>query len=664
MPFSGSGGGTWGTVTGTLTDQADLVAALAAISAAGVADGDKGDVTVSAAGTVWSLDALGTLVVGPASATDNAVVRFDATTGKLVQNSVVTIADTTGNVAGVGNLTASSLTVNGAADAIQAAVRGHSTQTANVFEVQTNANALLFGVKPAGGTNIPTGTTYDINGAAHTHAYATLQNVSATDKVLGRSTAGAGVIEEIACTASGRAMIATASADAQTALLTAVVGDSGAGGTKGLVPAPGAGDAAAGKFLKASGAWDVPSGSGSGDVVGPSSATDNAIARFDTTTGKLVQNSTATISDAGVLGAGTLSSSLLQVNSGANSVTGYVRAFTGQTANLFETRDAASATPLFQISPAGSVNIPTGETYKINGAAHVHTMSSLSDVDTVTPTNKHVVVGNAGGTAFESRQLASTDLSDTSVATGANDDFLQMKAGVWSNRTIAQVKTDLAVSNVTNHAQTQAAVVPNTAPAAGALLVGNAGGTAYASVAASGDVTVASTGAMTVAAASTTVAGKIECAIDSEVTTGTSATLAVTPDALAGSAIFGVKSIVVQLNGTTALTTSEKAYFRIPPSMTGMNLVSVRGACGTGAAGSSLSGTPTFTVKNVTDANQMLSTSLTIDASEYTSATAVTAVVIDATKDDVVTDDLIEVAVTTAGTGVTYATVTLGFQLP
>jgi hypothetical protein len=32
-------------------------------------------------------------VVGAASSTDNAVVRFDGTTGKLVQNSVVTVAD-------------------------------------------------------------------------------------------------------------------------------------------------------------------------------------------------------------------------------------------------------------------------------------------------------------------------------------------------------------------------------------------------------------------------------------------------------------------------------------------------------------------------------------------------------------------------------------------
>ena len=32
-------------------------------------------------------------VVGPASATDNAITRFDSTTGKLVQNSLVTVAD-------------------------------------------------------------------------------------------------------------------------------------------------------------------------------------------------------------------------------------------------------------------------------------------------------------------------------------------------------------------------------------------------------------------------------------------------------------------------------------------------------------------------------------------------------------------------------------------
>lgn len=43
-----------------------------------------------------------------------------------------------------------------------------------------------------------------------------------------------------------------------TAELNAFVGDSGSGGTKGLVPAPSAGDAAAGKFLSAAGGFVVP----------------------------------------------------------------------------------------------------------------------------------------------------------------------------------------------------------------------------------------------------------------------------------------------------------------------------------------------------------------------------------------------------------------------
>lgn len=50
------------------------------------------------------LDAVGASatadVVGPSSSTDNAIVRFDGTTGKLIQNSVLIIDDTTGNITG------------------------------------------------------------------------------------------------------------------------------------------------------------------------------------------------------------------------------------------------------------------------------------------------------------------------------------------------------------------------------------------------------------------------------------------------------------------------------------------------------------------------------------------------------------------------------------
>ncbi len=45
--------------------------------------------------------------------------------------------------------------------------------------------------------------------------YAKMQNVSATDKLLGRSTSGSGDVEEIACTAAGRALIDDATASDQ-----------------------------------------------------------------------------------------------------------------------------------------------------------------------------------------------------------------------------------------------------------------------------------------------------------------------------------------------------------------------------------------------------------------------------------------------------------------
>jgi len=51
--------------------------------------------------------------------------------------------------------------------------------------------------------------------------YAKIQDVSATNRLLGRASAGAGVVEEITCTAAGRALIDDADAAAQRATLSA-----------------------------------------------------------------------------------------------------------------------------------------------------------------------------------------------------------------------------------------------------------------------------------------------------------------------------------------------------------------------------------------------------------------------------------------------------------
>lgn len=54
--------------------------------------------------------------------------------------------------------------------------------------------------------------------------YAKIQDVSATDKILGRSTAGAGVVEEISCTSAGRALLDDADASAQRTTLGLAIG--------------------------------------------------------------------------------------------------------------------------------------------------------------------------------------------------------------------------------------------------------------------------------------------------------------------------------------------------------------------------------------------------------------------------------------------------------
>jgi hypothetical protein len=57
------------------------------------------------------------------------------------------------------------------------------------------------------------GATWTVDNNAIT--YAKVQNVTATDKILGRQSVGAGVVEEISCTAAGRALIDDADASAQ-----------------------------------------------------------------------------------------------------------------------------------------------------------------------------------------------------------------------------------------------------------------------------------------------------------------------------------------------------------------------------------------------------------------------------------------------------------------
>jgi hypothetical protein len=68
----------------------------------------------------------------------------------------------------------------------------------------------------------------------------------------------------------------------------------------------------------------------------------------------------------------------------------------------------------------------------------------LSNVDNTADTAKPV--STAQQTALDGKQDADTDLTDIAILTPTNNDVLQRKAGAWTNRTLAQLKSDLAIS--------------------------------------------------------------------------------------------------------------------------------------------------------------------------------------------------------------------------
>ncbi len=140
--------------------------------------GDKGD--TGEQGEPGAAGAGSGDVIGPGVAVvNNHVVTWDGTTGTAIKDSGATLTGT--------NTGDQTITLTGA-------VTGSGTGSF--------------------ATTIP----------AASIAYAKIQNVSATDRLLGRQTSGAGSAEEIVCTAAGRALIDDTDAAAQRTTLSLVVG--------------------------------------------------------------------------------------------------------------------------------------------------------------------------------------------------------------------------------------------------------------------------------------------------------------------------------------------------------------------------------------------------------------------------------------------------------